>query len=99
MPFFNLVKEHDRIGTTADRFRKLATFFITDVTGRRTNQPRGGEFFHVLRHVDLNQGVAVAEHEFGQLLREKRFPDSGWTEENKRPDRTPRILQIRPAAP
>src|SRR5205823_11874730 len=89
--FLDFVEEHDRVGTTTDRFRKLAAFLVTDVSRRRTDQPRSRKLFHVLRHVDLNESVTVAEHELGQLLGEKCFPNTGWPEENKGADRPARI--------
>src|SRR5437763_795658 len=98
MRFLNFVKEHDGIWSTTNRFGKLTALLVADVTRRRTNQTRGGEFFHVLRHVDLNQRVAIAKHEFGELLGEKCFADTGWSEKNKRTNWAPRIFQIGPAA-
>src|ERR1041385_4097268 len=98
MRFFDLVEEHNRVRPAPYRFGKLSAFLVTDITGWRTNQTRRGEFFHVLRHVDLNKRVAVAEHELGKLLGEKRFADAGRSEENERADRPPRILEIGAAA-
>ncbi len=98
MRFFNFVKEHDRIRPAAHRFGELTAFLVADVTRWRSNQARGGEFFHVLRHVDLNQCVAIAKHEFGQFLGEERLTHAGGSEENERADWTPRILQVGAAA-
>src|ERR1041384_1515490 len=92
------VEEHDRIRTATDGFGKLAAFLVTDITRWRTDQPRGGEFFHVLRHVDLNYRVAIAEHEFGEFLREESFSNAGRIEENERTDPAARIFEIRAAA-
>src|SRR5438128_8643663 len=55
---FNLIKKHNRIRPASHGFRKLSALFIADVTWRRTDQPRSSEFFHVLRHVDLNNASA-----------------------------------------
>ena len=98
MRFFYFVEKHNRIWTATDRFGKLAAFLVADVAGRRSDQARGGEFFHVLRHVDLNQRVAIAEHEFGELLREKSFSNAGRPEENERTNRPARILEVGAAA-
>src|SRR5437773_2695994 len=92
--FFDLVKKHDRVRPASHGFRKLSALFITDVPWRRTDQTRCGEFFHVLRHVDLNQRVGVTEHEFGESAREIRFADSSGTEKDERTDRAPWILQV-----
>src|SRR4051794_10733204 len=98
MRFFDLVEKYHRIRTSAHSFGKLTTFFIADIPGRGTDQPRRGELFHVLRHVDLNKRVTIAEHEFSECLREKSFSNASRAEENERPDRTTRILEISAAA-
>src|ERR1700730_14938511 len=94
---FDFVKEHDRIRPASDRFGKLTAFLVADVTRRRADQTRSGEFFHVLRHYRLDVRVAIAEHEFGELLREERFADTGRSEENKRANWTPRVFKVGPA--
>src|SRR5260370_12947947 len=99
MRFLNFIKKDPRIWAAAHRFGELATFLIADVTRRRTDQARGGEFFHVLGHVDLNERVGIAKHEFGQCASEIGFAHAGWTEKDKRTDRTPRILQLGPPTP
>ena len=98
MRFLDFVEEHDRVGPAPDRFGKLAAFLVTDIARRRTDQPRGGELFHVLRHVDLDQRVAIAEHEFRERAGEERLADAGRAEEDERADRPLRILQIRARA-
>src|ERR1043166_3253671 len=98
MRFFALVEEHNRVRPAPHRFGKLSALLVTDITGRRTDQARSREFFHVLRHVDLNKRVAVAEHELGKLWGKKRFADAGRAEKNERADRPPRILEIGAAA-
>src|SRR6266478_5362304 len=94
MRFLDLIEENDRVGTAADRFRKLATLLVTDIARWRSDQPRRREFFHVLRHVDLNQRVAITEHELGKLLGEKGFTNPSRAEENERTNWTARIFQI-----
>src|SRR5438093_3928890 len=91
---FDLIKKHNRIRPTAHGFRKLPTLFITDVPRRRTDQTRSGEFFHVLRHIDLNQRVGVTEHVLCESAREIRFTDSSGTEKDERTDRTSWVLQV-----
>ena len=94
MRFFDFVEKDDRIGPTPHCFGKLAAFLIPDVARRRTNQSGGSEFFHVLRHVDLDQGVGVAEHEFGQRAREIGFADTGRAKKDKGTNRPLWIFQI-----
>jgi hypothetical protein len=49
--------------------------------------------FHVLAHVDLDQRIVVAEHEFGQGFGEQGFADTRGPGENKAAGRTLGILQ------
>src|SRR5881396_2338554 len=44
---------------------------------------RRSEFFHVLRHVDLNQCVGIAEHEFGKRAGEIRLANTSRTQKDK----------------
>src|ERR1051326_2506012 len=94
MRFFDLGEEHNGVRPAPHRFGKLSALLVTDITGRRTDQARSREFFHVLRHVDLNKRVAVAEHELDKLWGEKLFADAGGAEEKEGADRPPRILEI-----
>ena len=49
------------------------------------------------RHVDLHEGVLVAEHELRQLLGEQRLADAGRAGEDEAADRPLRVLQAGPA--
>src|SRR6516162_5075012 len=80
---FDLIEEHYRVGVTSNRFGKLTAFFVSHVTGRRTDQARRSEFFCVFGHVDLNQSVGVAKHELGQRTSQKRFSNPGWTHKDE----------------
>ena len=66
-------KSTTRIGTAADFFGELAAFLVTDIAGRRADEARDVELLHVLAHVELDERVRVAEHEFGQRLARGRF--------------------------
>jgi hypothetical protein len=81
--FFDLVKKHHRIWPATYRLGQLATLLITNVAWGRTNQTRSGKFFHVLRHVDLNQCVRIAEHEFGKRAGEICLANASWTQKDK----------------
>ena len=83
MRFFDFVKEYDRIRLSADGFRELAAFFITDVTGRSADQPRDRVFFHVLTHVDPDHGVLVIEQKFRKRAGQLGLADAGRSEKNK----------------
>ena len=39
MRFLDLVEKHDLIGATANKFRERPAFLITDITGRRADEP------------------------------------------------------------
>ena len=53
---------------------------------------------HVLAHVDMDQRIGVAEHEFRQRLGQQRFTDTGGTGEDKAAGGTLRIFQSAAAA-
>ena len=61
MGFFDLVQEHHRIGTPAHRFGQLASLFVADVTGRRSNETAYGVFLHKLAHVETYHGALVVK--------------------------------------
>src|SRR6266581_2794642 len=92
MRFLDLVKQYNRVRPAPHSLGKLAAFLVSDVAWRRTDQTRRGEFFHVLRHVDLNQCVGVTEHELSESACEIRFADARGTEKDKRTDRALRIF-------
>src|SRR6202162_6094345 len=98
MSLFDLIEEHNRVGAPPNRFGKLTAFFLANIARRRTNQARGSEFLHVLRHVDLNQSVGVAKHELRQGTCQKRFSDAGRTQKDEGPDWATWIFQIGPGA-
>src|SRR4029077_15827803 len=91
---FDLIEKHNSVGAPSHRLGKLTAFFVAHIARRRTDQSRPGEFLHVLRHVDLNQSVGVAKHEFRQGTRQKRFSDPGWTQKDEGPDWATWIFQI-----
>src|SRR5712664_3070006 len=74
MRLFDLIEQHNRVGTASNRFGKLTAFFVAHIARRRTDQARRGEFLHVLRHVDLNQSVGVTKHELRQGTSRNVFP-------------------------
>src|SRR3712207_7536151 len=51
-----------------------------------------GVLLHVLRHVDLDHRVLVAEQELGERARELGLPDAGRAEEDERAGRPLRVL-------
>ena len=49
--------------------------------------------FHVLGHVDRDQGFFVTKHEFSKRLGQQRFTNTRWSGEHKATDWTTRIFQ------
>ena len=47
----DLIKEHHRIGLSADLLCQLASFIIAHIAGRRTDQLGNGVLFHEFRHI------------------------------------------------
>ena len=89
----DLVEEHHLVRPAADRLGQLAAFFVADVAGRRTDQPRHRELLHVLAHVDAHHRALVVEQEFGQRAGELGLADAGRPQEDERADRPLRILE------
>ena len=54
---------------------------------------------HILRHVEAHHGPFVIEQKFSECPSRFSFADTGWTQENKRANRTVWILQTRAGAP
>src|SRR5438093_7660476 len=94
MRLFDFVEKDNRVWPPPHSLRKLPAFLIPHVAWRRTNQSGSSEFFHVLRHVDLDKRVGVPEHEFGECAGEIGFADPGGAEKNKGPNRALWIFQI-----
>ena len=94
MGLLDFVEEHDGIRLTTDRFGELATFVVTHVTRRRTDEAGDRELLHVLGHIDLNDRLLFAEHTFGQRAGEERLADAGGAEEEEGADRATGVLEV-----
>ena len=90
---FDLVEEHHGIRLAPHRFAKLAALFVTDITGRRADQPRDGVFLHIFAHVDADHGLLVIEQKFRQRARQLCLADPGRSQKNEGTDRPVFILQ------
>ena len=77
---FNLVEEHDRVRMTANRFRKLAAFFISDVSRRRSDEARDCVLLHVLGHIYPDDVVLRVEERFGERASQLRLAYAGRAE-------------------
>ena len=65
------------------RFGQLSALVVTDVTRRRSDQPRHGVLLHVFAHVEPDDGILVVEEKFGQRLAQLGFAHAGRPEEHK----------------
>ena len=64
MGLFNFIEKDHRVGLATDLLCKLATLFVADVAGRRTDHARGIVALHIFGHVELDEGLGVAKHRF-----------------------------------
>ena len=93
MSLLDLIEEDDREGTTTDLFGELATFVVTDVAGRSTEETRRGVLLRELGHIELDQRILITEEELGQSLRKLRLTNTGRAGEDEGATGTLRVLQ------
>ena len=98
MGLFDLVEQHHGVGTPPDLLRELAPLLEADVTRRSADQAAHVVLLHVFAHVDLDERIGVAKHEFGQGLRQERLAHARRPGKHERPDRPLRILEAGAAA-
>ena len=58
---FNLIKQHHRPGAAADLLGELAPLLMAHIARRGAHQPGRGVLFHILGHVEADQGVLASE--------------------------------------
>ena len=95
---FDLVEEDHGVGLAPDGLRELSALVVTDVSRRRSDEPRGAELLLIFAHVDPRHHVLVVEEVFGERLGQLRLTDARSAEENERSDGALRVLQPRPTA-
>src|SRR2546425_1420706 len=95
MRLLDLVEQEHGVRLAPNRFGELPAFVVADIAGRRADEPGHGVLLHVLRHVDLDHRVLVAEQELGERARELGLADAGRAEEDERAGRPLRILDAR----
>ena len=59
--FLDLIEEDDRIGPPANGFGQIPPLFVPYITGRGSDQPGDGVFFHEFGHIDTHHGLLVIE--------------------------------------
>ena len=99
MGLLDLVEKHHTVRTAPHGLAQLAAFLVAHVPRRTANEPARRELLHVFRHVDLDESIRVAKHEFSEIARQEGFTHTRRAEEQERANGTARILEIRPAAP
>ncbi len=94
---FNLIKQHHRPGAAADLLGELAPLLMAHIARRGAHQPGRGVLFHILGHVEADQGVLASEQRRRQRPAQLRFAHPGGAQEEKRPDGAVGLLQPHPA--
>ena len=91
MRLFDLIEQHDGVRFAAHGLGKLTALVVADVSGRRTDETRDGEFLHVLGHVDAHHAALIVKQALGQRLGQFRLADARRAEEQERADRAVRV--------
>jgi len=89
----DLVEHDDAVRAAAQRLGELPGVLVTDVAGWRAGQAGDRMPLHELAHVELDEGVLAAEHEFGQHFGQLGLADARRPQEDERPDRAAGVLQ------
>jgi hypothetical protein len=72
----DLVEQEHAVRLAPHGLRELAALVVADVAGGRADEPGHGVLLHVLRHVDADHRVLVAEQELGERARQLRLADA-----------------------
>ena len=98
MGLLDFVQQHHGVGAAADALGELAAFLVAHVAGRGAHEPRHVVLLHVLGHVDLDEGVLLAEHELGEGAGKQRLADAGGAKEDEGADGTAGVFESRARA-
>ncbi len=88
---FDLIEQHDGVRLAAHGLGELAALVVADVSGRRADETRDGEFLHVLGHVDAHHAALIVKQALGQCLGQFRLADTRRAKEQERADRAVRV--------
>ena len=66
---FYFVEQNHRIRFTPDCFGQLATFVVSNVSRRGTDETSGTEFLLIFTHVDTSHHVLIVKQIFGKSFR------------------------------
>ena len=89
----DLVEQDHGERLAAHLLGQLAALLLSDVPGRRTEQPGHRVLVHVLAHVQLDQRVLIAEQEVRERPGQLRLADPGRAGEEERAPGPLRVLQ------
>ena len=97
--FFYFIKENNAVRSAADFFGQLTALVIADISGWRTDEPRGHVLLHIFGHIEPYHRVLVAEKRVGKCFAKLRFAYTCRAEENKRTGRAFGVFEPDSAAP
>ena len=93
MCLFNLIKEKHTIRIPPYLLTELTAFFVSHISGRRTDQLGDTVLFHIFGHVHTDHGLFRAEYSLCQRFGQLRLTYAGRSQKQKRTDGTGWILQ------
>ena len=98
MGLFYLVEEYHAVGLAPYGFGQLATFVVTHISRRGSDESTHGMLLLILTHVDTRHHALIVEQVVSQSLRQLCLAHTSGAEEDKRGDRTLGVLQSGTAA-
>jgi hypothetical protein len=91
-------KANDGKGPAPNCLGQLTGILVAHIARGSTHQPRYGVSFHEFGHVELQESVFRAEHEFGQCLAQFCLAHTGRAQEQEGTDGPSWILEAGPGA-
>src|SRR5437867_6034001 len=76
MGLLDLVEQYDRVRPAPNGLRELPALFVSDIAGRRADQPGDGVLLHVLGHVETDDRALVVEEKFRERTDEFGLADA-----------------------
>ena len=92
MRLFDLIEQNDAVRTTAHCLGELTALVIADVSWRRADETRDTVLLHVLAHIDADHAPLIVKERLRKGLGKLCLADTCRAKEDKRADRTVRIL-------
>ena len=79
----DLIEKNYRIRFTPYSFCQLATFFISDISGRCSDESGHGELLHVLTHINSDHVVLIIKERLCQRLGKLCLTNTGRSQEQE----------------